>query len=627
MRCSKCNKEIEESGYYCPYCGKKIDRDLIKDSYLSKRKYYKIFVLAIILIFFLCVLPINSIGNSIRADVQVKMGNKYLENLDYDQALASYNEAIKIDPMNIPAYKGAVSVMLEMEDERNAIQLLQQCVKVTENYEMEVWLSQLLEEHEYLAIAIEESNEHVEEKGDEAQQVIEEEINDKKIMEGNLEIIKDNNPGIENERIKWLFSLKINKDVNTYYISDYYIEMNEIEGMKKSENDLIFKIINERNYINYKMYQDVYRFIDINGNMVTNIMASDFSEYGIGDNGWILDNNKFIDLEEKIRLEIPLGYQVQGVFHNGLCRLKEYKTNEWCFMDENGEVLPERYYYATDFQDGIAYVGVKNYDVSEGDSYYIQENEDGTEIKFKVDYTYIKSDGSLLIELPYQVIGKYKEGLISIKDLESEKFGYIDNTGEIVIPCIYKYALDAENGILRVYDENYGDMLLNTEGKTFYDVELYRMDSDLSEKAYMGLVKIIDMNADYEADKGVVNLNGNIIVPCQYAQITILNDGIIKCSKKKYNSDFSVVSETTDYYNTLGLKIEKPDSEAADWKMTGNEFADVSSKLIVSGNGHFLTDREGNILVGNNDFMIYLLSDDIFYYTDGDYLHVYQYIG
>ncbi len=622
MKCPKCNKEIEESGYYCPYCGEKIDRDLIKESYTMNRKYYKMAGSVIVIIFLLCVLPVNSIGNNIKAEVQVRMGDKYLEDLDYEQALACYNQAIQIDPMNISAYKGAVNSMLGMGNDGSAIQLLSQGVQITENYEMKVWLSELQKEREYLSTVTEE---FADEKEDMIQNVIKEEIDDTEIIEGNLEIIKDKNPGMENEKIKWLFSLKINENARIDYTSNFHIEMCKIKEMEGDEP--IFEIVDERNYTSYKLYKDIYRFIDTNGNMVTNIMVYDFSEYGIGDNGWILYNNKFVDLEGKIRLMIPEGYRIQGTFHNGLCRLTEAGTNEWCFMDEKGNILPERYYSATDFRDGIAFVGIKKYDGIENDNYYTQKNADGTETKFHVKYTYIKPDGSMLMETPYEVTEQSKEGLICIKDTENGKWGYADTAGKIVIPCIYEYASNAENGVLRVRDEERGELLLNITGSSFYDDERYYFDGDWSEKPYLGLIKIIDRNAEYDADRGVVNLNGIMVVPCEYSQVTVLDNGIIKCLKKQHNSDYSIASEITDYYNMLGEKIEKPKNEAADCKMTGNEFSDVTSKLIVSGNGHYLSDWEGNILIGNSDGMIYLLTDDIFYYKDDDYLHVYQYVG
>ena len=56
---------------------------------------------------------------------QLDLGNKYLNELDYEQAIVAYEAAIEIDPMSVDAYMGLADTYVNMEDFEKAKEVLQ----------------------------------------------------------------------------------------------------------------------------------------------------------------------------------------------------------------------------------------------------------------------------------------------------------------------------------------------------------------------------------------------------------------------------------------------------------------------------------------------------------------------
>lgn len=81
----------------------------------------------VILVAFGVVLTINvrSANREKALQEQLDLGNKYLNELDYEQAIVAYEAAIEIDPMSVEAYLGLADTYLNMEDFEKAKEVLQ----------------------------------------------------------------------------------------------------------------------------------------------------------------------------------------------------------------------------------------------------------------------------------------------------------------------------------------------------------------------------------------------------------------------------------------------------------------------------------------------------------------------
>ena len=80
------------------------------------------------------------------------LGEKFLLELDYEQALVQFLKVIEVEPMNARAYLAAAEVYLAMGDEDKAIVILQQGLEATQNEEIVAMLAGLLEPNDFLQI-------------------------------------------------------------------------------------------------------------------------------------------------------------------------------------------------------------------------------------------------------------------------------------------------------------------------------------------------------------------------------------------------------------------------------------------------------------------------------------------
>ena len=78
----------------------------------TKRKRILIIVLTIGVFLFAGLLMRSIVlgGNGNKLQKQLDLGTKYLDDMDYEQALVAFEAALDIDPMNVDAYLGIVEV-------------------------------------------------------------------------------------------------------------------------------------------------------------------------------------------------------------------------------------------------------------------------------------------------------------------------------------------------------------------------------------------------------------------------------------------------------------------------------------------------------------------------------------
>lgn len=67
-----------------------------------------------------------------RANRHLELANKYLEKMDYEQAVVEFDKAIEIDPMNADAYLGKADAYVGLEDYDMSVQMLESVVQIVE---------------------------------------------------------------------------------------------------------------------------------------------------------------------------------------------------------------------------------------------------------------------------------------------------------------------------------------------------------------------------------------------------------------------------------------------------------------------------------------------------------------
>ncbi len=167
MFCSNCGKEIEDGVKFCKYCGQKIVEDketekvtvledigvpkesgIASDTVIEKKKRNTGLVIAVVAVAVLLIavgvlIFVMSDSPEKKYEEQLKLAERYLDELDYDKAIAAYRAAIDIDPKAEDAYLGLADAYVEKGELQAAIDILKEGLEKTENMAMEEQLAEL----------------------------------------------------------------------------------------------------------------------------------------------------------------------------------------------------------------------------------------------------------------------------------------------------------------------------------------------------------------------------------------------------------------------------------------------------------------------------------------------------
>lgn len=194
-------------------------------------------------------------------------------------------------------------------------------------------------------------------------------------------------------------------------------------------------------------------------------------------------------------------------------------------------------------------------------------------IKYENYLGVIDSNRNLIIEPRYTYIGDFSEGLIIAR--LSENYGYLDATGKVRIPFLFRSATDFRNGKAIVTNEK-GIFIINKEGKKIKKLKNYEKISEFVNgyaRVYINgnygfidedgseICKIQYESAEYfdrdvakvQKDNrwGLINKNGKLLVKCRYQDIGILENGLYKVWK--YGGLYS--NENEGLLDRNGIKV------------------------------------------------------------------------
>lgn len=163
-------------------------------------------------------------------------------------------------------------------------------------------------------------------------------------------------------------------------------------------------------------------------------------------------------------------------------------VNLYGYKDLAGNVVvPPRYHKASSFSEGYGRVGLENeglfgkrilygYIDHKGREitplkYELVENfqEGLAAVKLEGKWGFIKTSGETLVLPAYGSVYSFSEGMAMVsKEVSTSLFsrsGYIDKTGKLVIPLIYRKASSFKNGRAEVVDESNRKFFIDKSGK------------------------------------------------------------------------------------------------------------------------------------------------------------------
>lgn len=138
MFCKKCGKEIRENTKFCPRCGNPVNVVEIKDCENLKpgtgkknKRLFAIIAGAVIIVAVGGAAFVSLKDQKVKKQytAYVDVGNKYLEEMDYEKAEASYLKAIKINPKEKESYMKLADIYMAQDEQDKATEILKQAVE------------------------------------------------------------------------------------------------------------------------------------------------------------------------------------------------------------------------------------------------------------------------------------------------------------------------------------------------------------------------------------------------------------------------------------------------------------------------------------------------------------------
>lgn len=294
------------------------------------------------------------------------------------------------------------------------------------------------------------------------------------------------------------------------------------------------------------------------------------------------NNGKYGFADTNFDIVIPIKYDYAFDFNEGLALVCH--SQKWGFINKKGEeIVPIIYEHADSFSKGIAPVCLDEdwifIDkegaalVSFGSQYsYIAHESDGL---FLVENSetrlcgYINQSGTLIIDCIYDNATPFSEGIASVA--KNEKYGYIDTKGDVVIPIIFSEANDFNNGFAIVFDENDKKLIIDKQGSVSEQFSIYTSVSDFLNGF---------SSAKIDDKYGIIDNQGSTIIPIMY-------DSEIYEHNKYFSVELDNKFGIVDIHNNIIIPIEYYTA-----KPLGNNYFFVE----YDKNNGAIFDKKGNII-------------------------------
>lgn len=415
----------------------------------------------------IAVLALNS--DERKLNRQLELGQKYLEEMDYEQAIVAFDEAIKIDPANVEAYLGladahfrlgeyedslaCIDGLLELDNENTQIKpILTEClsayIKILAEEERYDEIKALAEKYGSIAEGVDfeaalagapievevfktdiEADSVVNEEGygclridgaGDSWDVWSEEEADSIILP--QKAVVDREGSI-------IFPYK--STYLTYHTSDGIVSLTDNSAYWPSEN--------------YDVEENLPQYYHLDGSSVfeTALTTNEYDNYAVGDAVYeSVREDRFwrgIPMQDGYALAIN---QINWWYWSGFAGGTSSEYHSY-IIDQNGAIvctLPEEFNEEIELGlDGfttkyaLGWCGEGLFGVFEHD--YDEEWNYSSEAKGYMDFS-----GNMALDLSgrgFTDLYPFHEGLAAVRS-EDDMIGFIDKSGEFVIPCIYE---------------------------------------------------------------------------------------------------------------------------------------------------------------------------------------------
>lgn len=147
MFCPKCGSEIEDGNVFCTECGTGIEQPVVElrmpevqvpPIAPKKKKKGKGLIIGLGCVLVLVIVVATAFvvlggTDTIRAKHQLSLGNNYLDEMEYERAIAAFEQAIEIDPSLAESYIGLAEAYIGLKEYDKAFEVLEEGLEATDD--------------------------------------------------------------------------------------------------------------------------------------------------------------------------------------------------------------------------------------------------------------------------------------------------------------------------------------------------------------------------------------------------------------------------------------------------------------------------------------------------------------
>jgi hypothetical protein len=379
--------------------------------------------------------------------------------------------------------------------------------------------------------------------------------------------------------------------INNYiFVTDsgnvFYLEMKEFE---KYNPRFVMNIYNERNNITE------------NPNSVSepsSVADPSVDSPNKANTLWKFDEKTKTDMEENISYDVNCvsikGYQTTSsyntatAYNEGLAAVAIPSDEErdpmiltgnykWGYIDTKGNVVvPFDYDSAKPFSEGLALVK------KDGEFLYIDTKGD---VKIVLDSTTVDA-------------GNFHCGKAWV--WKGNKVGYINNNGEIVIPCQFIEAFDFSEGLAGIISDNGQFGFINELGQVTIEPQFDWLDSDsyvsiIQSKGLVFKDNIVQVSKNLRY--GYIDKYSKETIPFIYSFLGSFNDGFARFARGQ--SEYGSQSEGIHGNHSIYGYIDKNGNELL-LGVDGSDFS-LGYAIVKYENTWYTIDNLGNVMNTNID--------------------------
>ncbi len=135
MFCEKCGNKINDTDVFCEKCGAVVSGNggNTQDKNTKGRNKFGIAAVITIIALIIAGVAVMTVGGApqkIKINRMMKTAQRYLEEMNYEQAVLAFDAVIEIEPKHLPAYMGKANTYVAMEDIENAVSTMSKAAKI-----------------------------------------------------------------------------------------------------------------------------------------------------------------------------------------------------------------------------------------------------------------------------------------------------------------------------------------------------------------------------------------------------------------------------------------------------------------------------------------------------------------